>query len=159
MPNYGVDMKAGTNEVLTDWFFFGTLRDIDVLSAVVNRQILPHELQAAYLLGFDVLYVENELYPALVKSSAANRVEGVFIRKLKAEESERIQYFEGDQYQPETKLIYTQDGGTYHAGLFMLCEHVKTQSYRWELSDWAFHYKTPYLIEAQQWMLGFKSKQ
>lgn len=78
-------------------FFFGTLRDEDVLRIVLGSGFEHTVMQPGHLLGQRLELVHNEDFPMLVPD-ATGFVEGVLVDHLTEVDLERINYFEDIDY-------------------------------------------------------------
>lgn len=81
-------------------FAYGTLMWPEVLEAVIGRR--PEGVKAV-LGGYLRLRISGACYPAIVPSEGG-RVEGVVYRSLNAAEYERLDRFEGEEYERTTVM-------------------------------------------------------
>ena len=78
-------------------FVYGTLRDPDLLAAVLNRPLHPGALLPARAPGFRAVPYPSRLYPALIRSPGAT-AEGLLLTDLSPFERDLLDAFEGDEY-------------------------------------------------------------
>lgn len=133
-----------------DYFFYGTLMDEDVLARVAKRRFAPGESEAAWLDGFRCRFVEGAWYPMLV-ADADGRVRGRLVRDIAPAEAERIHYFEGDEYEPQTLPVTTRRG-TVTATTFMAKPTLKASEEPWDLTRWRRRHKRIYLMRLARWL-------
>lgn len=118
------------------YFFFGTLRDLDVLEVVIGRSVSNGDVKAAEISGYRLVRVIDESYPALV-GDADGRVEGVFVSGLKAMEIERLAWFEGKEYMPKAvEVRLTESGEGMEASIQVPTQHLETTDDDWEFQSW-----------------------
>ena len=75
---------------MTDLFFYGTLRDPDLLRLVLGRDAV---LMPADLPGYRAVWAEGESFPLLIGDAHA-RATGVLARDLGAEDVARLNFYE-----------------------------------------------------------------
>lgn len=78
-------------------FVYGTLRDPDLLSAVLNRPLRPHETLHAVAPGFRATHYPNRIYPALIRAPGA-AAEGFVLLGLSRFEFDLLDRWEGAEY-------------------------------------------------------------
>ena len=78
-------------------FVYGTLRDADMLSAVLGRPLREGERLVAVAPGYGVVHYPHRTYPALLRTPGAAARGDVLIR-LTRFESDLLDQFEGPEY-------------------------------------------------------------
>lgn len=78
-------------------FVYGTLRDPDLLAAVLGRALAPGEALTAVAPGFRAAYYPNRIYPALLRAPGT-AAEGLLLTGLSPFELDLLDRFEGDEY-------------------------------------------------------------
>lgn len=91
-------MNAQINHPL---FIYGTLRDREILSAVLGRDIDTATLRVATAPGWRTVYYPGAVYPALVPAARAT-APGLLLEALDDEDLARLDAFEGSQYMRST---------------------------------------------------------
>jgi len=82
---------------LTLLFVYGTLRDPDLLAAVLGRPLAAGEALAAAGPGFRAAYYPNRVYPALLRAPGG-AAEGLLLTSLSPFEMDLLDQFEGTEY-------------------------------------------------------------
>ncbi len=117
-------------------FFFGTLRDRDVLALVIGRDVPVADVETAEIDGFRLARVVDESYPALVPQ-AGGRVEGVLVSGLGVVEVERLVWFEGKEYAPKTvEVLLTASGARVEASMQAPTRHLEIGEDDWDFQSW-----------------------
>ncbi len=117
------------------YFFFGTLRDRDMLDLVVGRHVADGDVEPGTLPRVRLLRVADEAYPALVPH-AESRVEGVRVTGLTVAEVERIAWFEGKEYALRTVDVVRADGGRATAQVHVASETLELVDEDWDFARW-----------------------
>ena len=92
-----------------DYFFFGSLRDRDILLAVSGQGARHLAFRDGRLSDHALHRVAQENYPLLVESPGES-VPGLIVSGLTTPEIERISFFEDSYYRPRPLDIVTADG-------------------------------------------------
>lgn len=82
---------------MTDLFFFGSLRDSDLLDCVLGRTVDPACILPARAHGWLACELEEEAYPYLAETPGA-AADGIVVTGLSADDMERLEYFEEAEY-------------------------------------------------------------
>ena len=118
-----------------EYFFFGTMRDRDVLDLVVGRRVADADIEPATLPGYRLARVIDESYPALVPH-AGGRVEGVRVRRLTAAEVERVVWFEGKEYASRAVEVAVRGGARAAARMHVPTEVLEIADEDWDFAHW-----------------------
>lgn len=133
------------------YFFFGTLRDREVLELVLGRKVADDEIEPATLRGYRLAVVEDESYPVVVPAPAS-RVNGVLARRLSERDRARLTWFECDEYRPETARVELKDGSRVDAILFLPREEVDGTQEDWDCARWQREEKAVFMKLTREWM-------
>lgn len=121
---------------MTSLFFFGTLRDHDLLEVVLDRQVAPGEVTAARADGFAARSLAGESYPYLarVQGEAAT---GVVFRPASVTDMSRLEYFEDIEYGLSRISVQTAGGPVeaIHFEAEPRMQH-RTQDAAWDFTAW-----------------------
>ena len=90
-------------------FFFGSLRDKDLLEIVLGRDVARSDLADAQALGYAALTLAHEPYPYL-SVRPGHAAEGVVVRNLTDADVQRLEYFEEAEYGLASITVDTDDG-------------------------------------------------
>jgi hypothetical protein len=80
------------------FFFYGTLMDRDLLSAVLGRRVWPHVLAPAVLRGYRRRSVLGASYPIVQQQRDAS-IRGVILDRVGTVQQARLSAYEGDGYE------------------------------------------------------------
>ncbi|MFQ5959012.1 MAG: gamma-glutamylcyclotransferase family protein [Alphaproteobacteria bacterium] len=116
-------------------FFFGTLKDRDVLALVIGRRIDDADVEGAVLAGYRLARVVDDPYPAPLPHDGA-RIEGILVRGLTPAEVERLAWFEGKEYAPDTVEVELPGGGTAEALIQAPTEVLEIVGEDWDVEAW-----------------------
>ncbi|MGB1238198.1 MAG: gamma-glutamylcyclotransferase family protein [Pseudomonadales bacterium] len=136
-------------------FVYGTLLDVDILSAVLGRALLPNALQPANLPGYSTLTYPGESFPVLCECSYSSAA-GALLHGLSEEDWQRIDFYEGDEY--GFVEIKTQ---TAAGEVLALINHQADSQLDartpWTIQGWVSEAKPAFLPLCQRYMALFGS--
>jgi gamma-glutamylcyclotransferase (GGCT)/AIG2-like uncharacterized protein YtfP len=124
-------------------FAYGTLRDPDLLSAVLNRPLRPDGALYARAPGFRAVHYPNRVYPALVRAPGA-AAEGLLLTDLSPFERDLLDAFEGEEYRREVIAIMI-DVELHEAYAYLPAISVAAASPEWSLANWQAAHKAKVL--------------
>lgn len=116
-------------------FFYGTLRDRDVLAAVLGHGLESLDIREAVLPGFEVCAVAGQDFP-FGRWRAGADAPGLLVSGLSGDDVARLDYYEGAylyELQPARVLA---DGAPYEAEVFASDHEGWTPAGPWDLADW-----------------------
>lgn len=132
------------------FFFFGTLMDADILSAVIGRQVTGDMLKPAHLDGFRRVAVDGASYPIIVPDEDSV-VDGCMVAGISPEERQMLEAYEGQGYRVVTTWI---DARAERREVLMF-EPVdgafRTTGQEWDLAHWQRHEKPTFLEGVRRW--------
>ena len=116
-------------------FVYGTLRDPELLGAVLGRPAIG---LAAAAPGVAVVHYPGRIYPALVRRPGAAAA-GLVLTDLTAFELDLLDAFEGDEYRRE--IVPVMVGEELHeAFVYLPAAPIKNQP-EWSLDAWQEEHK------------------
>ncbi len=136
------------------FFFFGLLRDKDVLELVIDRPLPVQAFHRARLGDARLVCLRDETSPMLVGNPGA-WVPGVIVEGLTEADLERIHFFESLEYEPCTVEVEPLDGGRVEAIAFAATARTAHDDDEWRFQDWVARHKTQDLRETELWMAFF----
>jgi hypothetical protein len=126
------------------YFFYGTLMDRDVLTAVIGRVPPAHRWRPARLAGYRRVYRALASYPILVEAPG-QAVDGILADGLGRREAAKLDAFEGDEYRLIERTVMTDGGVPIVAHLFLPVAGVPATGVEWALADWRRRHKREFL--------------
>lgn len=136
------------------FFFFGLLRDLDVLEMVIGRPAPGQPFPPARLPGFRLARLRRETYPMLVLTPG-RVVDGVLVEGLSEADLERIRFFESVEYEPMTVRVETAAGSTLDAFAFAATARGVPELEDWRFEGWRARHKDAELRTTGLWMSLF----
>ena len=121
------------------FFVYGTLRDPDLLPAVLGRTPTADTMLGAAAPGFRAVHYPGRTYPALVRAPGAS-AEGLLLTGITPFERDLLDAYEGDEYRRQ--LIPVMVGEELHeAFAYLPAIAVPADAPAWTLSDWQMNHK------------------
>ncbi len=133
------------------FFFFGLLRDSDVLELVTGRPWAADRFTGARLADARLVHLRDETFPMLVAAPGV-WVPGVLVEGLAESDLDRIGFFESVEYQPSTVEVELQGGGGIEARAFAATARAAPHEEPWSFENWSLHHKARALRETELWM-------
>jgi hypothetical protein len=125
------------------FFFYGSLMDIELLEAVIDRSAGHLTFTPAWLAGYAAETAHGYTFPTLIERPAA-RVAGIATHGLSEDDVARIAYFEDTEYAP-VPIDVTTEAGALTAQVFMATTSLKASGEPWDFTHWRIHHK-PLLV-------------
>ena len=126
-------------------FVYGTLRDPDLLSAVLGRSTAA--TAAATAPGFAVVYYPGRIYPALVRRPGA-AAPGLVLLDLTPFEQDLLDAFEGTEYR-RTIVPVMIDEELHEAFAYLPATAIPAGADPWTLPDWQIRHK-PWVLQSEK---------
>jgi Gamma-glutamyl cyclotransferase, AIG2-like len=133
------------------YFFFGTLRDREVLATVLDRPVAADELSRAWLHGYQRVRAANASYPILVPAPGVV-VGGVVFQPRNDRDDVRIRHFEDGEYAERWLNVHLAGGRRLAARVFLALEVLGATDEAWDLATWARAHKAAFLEQCREWM-------
>jgi hypothetical protein len=130
----------------TAFFFYGTLMDRDMLSAVLERRVWPRSLVPAVLRGHRRKGVRGANYPVVLRQRRAS-VDGVIFDGVGTVEPARVSTYEGDRYELVQALAELPRRRCVRVFIFAprLGAYVVSNR-RWTFAGWRLRHKRSAMI-------------
>lgn len=136
---------------MLDFFFYGTLLDADVRTAVVGRA-LP-EAGEAVLEGHARVAVRGATYPA-IRRDHRGAAPGAVFRGVGPREAARLSHFEGDGYEARRLPVALADGAQEQVWVFVPRPAMPLLPQPWEFESWARRHRRRYLAGVRGYVRG-----
>jgi len=133
------------------FFFFGLLRDADVLERVTGRLWTADRFTGARLADARLVRLRGETFPMLVAAPGV-WVPGVVVEGLTESDLDRIRFFESVEYQPATVEVELQVGERVEARAFATTLRAVHDEEPWSFEIWRLRDKARALRETELWM-------
>lgn len=134
-------------------FFYGTLRDPELLGIVIGRAPAPGRLVAAWVQGHAAFRHAGEAYPILQPAPGAT-AEGVLFRPETQADRDRLAYFEEAEYGLADITVQTADGPV-EAEYFRGMPHAPVSDQPWDFGHWTRHHRLVALEASRELMDHF----
>ena len=129
-------------------FAYGTLRDPDILSALLGRPLSDDDRVAARATGFRSVHLPHRVYPALLPAPGAEAV-GLLLYRLAPAELDLLDAFEGDEYRRRDITVLTAAGAIAALAYFATAP-IPPDAAPWTLLDWTQLHKPTVLAGERQ---------
>jgi gamma-glutamylcyclotransferase (GGCT)/AIG2-like uncharacterized protein YtfP len=117
-------------------FVYGTLRDPDLIAAVLGRQLRPGTAHAAHAPGFAAVYYPGRAYPALIRKPGGT-ADGLLLTGLSPFELDLLDAYEGTEYRREVIAAMLADEPELHeASAYLPAIPIPSDAPAWSLSRW-----------------------
>lgn len=120
-------------------FVYGTLRDPDLLTAVLGRPLRAAGVHRARAPGFRAVYYPGRIYPALIHAPGV-AAEGLLLIDLSAFERDLLDAYEGEEYRRDTVAALVEED-LFEADAYLPVIAVPNAGPDWSLADWQAEHK------------------
>ena len=124
-------------------FVYGTLRDPQLLSAVLGRPLRADAMPVAAAPGYAVVHYPGRIYPALVRRPGAG-APGLALLDLTPFERDLLDAFEGEEYRREIVAIMIGEE-LHEAHAYMPAITIPAEAAAWTLEEWQARHKAKVL--------------
>ncbi len=125
------------------FFFYGSLMDLELLEAVIDRKAGHLAFRPGWLTGYVAETAHGYTFPTLVERPHG-RVNGLITHGLTEDDVARIAYFEDTEYAPTTVDVTTAETDI-AAQVFMATTSLRSTGEPWDFTHWRRHHK-PLLV-------------
>ncbi|MEQ1768591.1 MAG: gamma-glutamylcyclotransferase family protein [Devosia sp.] len=129
-------------------FVYGTLRDPDILLALLGRALNADAMLLAHAPGFVAVNYPGRVYPALVRYPGG-AAEGLMLTDLTPFERDLLDAFEGNEYRRDFVAVVIGEE-LHEAEAYLPTAMVKPGAPTWELSRWQAEHKERTLSSERQ---------
>ncbi|SEQ26585.1 Gamma-glutamyl cyclotransferase, AIG2-like [Devosia sp. YR412] len=129
----------------TPVFFYGTLRDPDILAAALGRTIPADDLVAAVAHGYAAVYFPGRVYPALVPRPGAT-APGLLLHHATTEDRAALDAYEGNEYRRAALRVHVEGTGV-TADAYLPVMTIAADSPPWSLEQWTRLHKAAVIAE------------
>lgn len=120
-------------------FVYGTLRDPELLSAVLGRKLRPAGQHLARAPGFRAVHYPRRFYPALIRVPGA-AAEGLLLIDLMPFEHDLLDVFEGNEYRRAPVATMVEEE-LFEAEAYLPAIKVANTGEDWSLARWQAQHK------------------
>lgn len=120
-------------------FFYGTLRDPDILAAALGRFPAPIDLIPATAPNHATVYFPGEVYPALVARPGTD-APGLLLFNATDNDRAALDAYEGDEYH-RARLVVTTATAAIEAEVYFPVEAIPDTAIQWTLEQWSILHK------------------
>ena len=116
-------------------FFYGTLRNRDVLEAVLGHDAQGLRFRSARLPGYGLHRLAGTTYPVILPEAGAV-AEGILVDGLSEADLDRVWFYEDDAEYGLTTITVDTDNGPVDAQAFIAAMAEARTDGRWSLEEW-----------------------
>ena len=114
-------------------FTYGSLMFPEVWSMVVRGD---YQSQPARLYGYQRLRINSESYPGAVAATTSDFIDGQLYMKIAPEDMERLDLFEGDDYEKvQAPLSLSEEGDVVMAQVYLYKHSERLDTQAWDV-EW-----------------------
>jgi gamma-glutamylcyclotransferase (GGCT)/AIG2-like uncharacterized protein YtfP len=110
-------------------FTYGSLMFPEVWTTVVHGN---YERQPARLYGYQRCCIKGETYPAAIAAGLEDYIDGQLYLNVDAEDQQRLDRFEGEDYEKATAPLILAEGGIVMAQLYLYRHHQRLEMREWD---------------------------
>lgn len=137
-------------------FVYGTLRDPDLLAAVLGRRIDPRNVAAAAAPGFRAVHYPGRPYPALLRAPGT-AAEGQILLGLSRLERVVLDAYEGEEYR--RAVIPVMIGEELHeSDAYLPTAAIGPEAEAWTLEAWRLVHKAAVLETESRLAAGIRAR-
>jgi len=126
-------------------FAYGTLRDPDILSAVLGRSVPASAQLTARAPGYAAVHCPGRSYPALIERPGEAAL-GIVLKGLSTLDIAMLDAFEGDEYRRVPITVATRDGASL-VDAYLPALAIPADAARWTLEGWTRGHKAQMLLD------------
>ena len=141
------------NGAVSTIFFYGSLRDLELLEIVLGRRIDPADLEPVHADGFAARRLATEMYPMLVPTPG-ERAEGVLFRQAAEADITRLAFFEEAEYDLTPITVITADGPR-EVRHFRATDKPAGSTRGWDFATWCVDHRASAIETAREYMHHF----
>ena len=131
-----------------NFFFYGTLRDIDLRTRVMGRRVGERYIIPARLPGYKCVKVIGRGYPGITPDED-HHAEGILISGVSRGEAAKLTHFEGPGYRPECLEVLTRKNTLEMAMVYLPNSIVPLSSEEWDIIEWRRRHKRLFIHRRQ----------
>ena len=129
------------NDFRLPLFVYGTLRDPDLLIAIVGRPLKPGCAHPARAPGHKAVHYPGRAYPALVRAPGV-AAEGLLLIALTPFERDLLDAYEGEEYvRRPIPTMLTDEPELHEADAYLPAAAVPANAAEWSLEQWQASHK------------------
>lgn len=109
--------------------------DADVADQILGRPLSSFMPEPATLAGYKRVYVVDATYPGIVLDPESS-VDGILVRDVTEDEVDRLNAFEGPEYDTHTLVLEIAAGEQVEARVFVPVPSMALTNKPWSLEEW-----------------------
>lgn len=118
--------------------------DADVADQILGRPLSSFAPVPAMLSEYKRVYVSDATYPGITIDTNSS-VNGILVRDVTAEEADRLDIFEGPDYETRIVSVELASGERVEARVFVPVPSLALTDTPWSLEDWQHTEKATFL--------------
>jgi len=131
-----------------NFFFYGTLRDVDLRTRVMKRRVGERYIIPAQLPGYKCVKVIGRGYPGILPDEN-NHAEGILVGGVSKREAARLTEFEGPGYRSEILEVITRKNTRESAMVYTPKPVVPLSTEAWDITEWRRRHKRLFIHRRQ----------
>ena len=136
---------------MTELVFFGSLRSVKLLEAVINKKIYPKNIEDAIIRNVKLFRVKNENFPYLVNTKNSNDIINcIVIKNLNDLNIDKIQFYESVEY--ELDIIEIEINNVIKKYNYFKYVKKNITDEKWIYEDWQKKFEESNCKAALLWM-------
>ena len=132
------------------FFFYGSLRSLRVLKAVIGDQTDHLTFHAVFAPKSSLKKVVNENFPVITFDNQYPGVHGTLVKGLKEEDIARILFFEDVEFTPQQLNLEVK--GEIEQASYFSQQNVRPSEEPWSFDEWQPKNERLSVITAELWM-------
>jgi len=126
-------------------FVYGTLRDPDIIGAVLGRALKDGQARAATAPGYGAVHMPGRVYPGLVRRPG-DAAPGLVLSGLSSEDHDVLDAFEGEEYRRQ-RIMVICGPKSLSAEAYLPVEAIAGDTPAWTLEAWTRLHKSAVLAK------------
>ncbi len=120
-------------------FVYGTLRDPDLLAAVLGRPLRTGAVHAVRAPGFRPVHYPGRIYPALIRVPGAS-ADGLLLTDISPFEFDLLDAYEGDEYARAPLAVMVEEE-LHEADAYLPTTRMPHAAEEWSFEQWQREHK------------------
>ncbi len=125
-------------------FFYGTLRDRELLEAVLGHPVAPSDVSEARAPHYRTVVYPGRVYPGII-GAPGSAAEGTLVHDVTDFDRDVLDAFEGEEYERRPILVEVA-GEIEEADVYWPTTDIPADAPGWTFADWERDHKSHVLV-------------